>query len=118
MSLGAVRSQQFGELKYLAGGVEATHLQIQQAHIQEQVPIAEAQTHRFLVIFQFALMIADHPIRKTQVVVRERVFGIMLDDEKMPPNSLRVALGTEIEISCRIADLTVEPPVSVSRKCA
>src|ERR1700686_3964805 len=107
MRLGPIRSEQRGQPQHLGCVSRLPAVEIEQAEVQEQLPIVEAKRDRLLVLGEFLTMLADHAVRESQVIVSERVAGIVLYYDAMAFDGLGVVFHA-VEIVCEwIANLLV-----------
>jgi hypothetical protein len=91
----------------LSRALGLTAFKIEQAEVQEQLPVVEAKLDRLLILGEFLAMFADDAISKSQMIMRKRVAGIVLDDDAMAFDRLGVVFHTEEIVGERIANLLV-----------
>ena len=92
-------------LQDLGRGIQIPALDIEQAQIEKQLPVAEPEVDRFLILAQFLLMLSGDSVRESQMVVRKRVVGIPSNHLDMTPDRLGVVFHSQEVVGERIADL-------------
>src|SRR5580700_6226366 len=107
MRLGPVRSEQRRQPQDLSRVLGLAAFEIEQAKVEEQLPVVEAKLDRLLILGEFLAMLANDSIGKSQVIMRERVAGVVLDDDAMAFDRLGVIFHAEEIVSERIANLLV-----------
>ncbi len=107
MRLGTVPSKQRGQPQHSSRVLGLATFEVEQAEVQEQLPVVEAKLNRFLILGEFLAMLADHAVRKSQVIVRERVAGVVVDDGAMAFDRLGIIFHAEKIVRERIANLLV-----------
>src|ERR1039458_9740604 len=107
MRLGPFRSEQRRQPQHLSRVASLPVCEVEQAEVQEQLPVIEAETNRLLILGKFLAMLSDDAVRETQMVVRERVGGIVVDNDAMAADCLGIIFHPQKVISQRIANLLV-----------
>src|SRR5208337_4608384 len=107
MRLGSLRSEQGGQPQHLSRVSRLSAFEIEQAEVQEQLPIVEAEADRFLILGEFLAMLADDAVRETQMIVCERVAGIVVDHYAMTADCFRIIFHAQKIVSQRIANLLI-----------
>src|SRR5579862_4736045 len=107
MGLGPLGSEERGQSQHLGGVARLPGVEIEQTEIQKQLPIVEAKLDRLLIFGEFLPMFADDAVSKPQVIVRERVAGIVFNQDAMAANGFRVVFHAQEIVCQRVADLFV-----------
>src|SRR6202030_4019457 len=107
MRLGPIRSEQRRQPQHLSRVLGLTAFEIEQAQVQEQLPVVEAKLNRLLILGEFLAMLANDAIGKSQMIMRERVTRVVLDDDAMAFDRLGIVFHAEEIVGERIANLLV-----------
>src|SRR5260370_24835882 len=95
MGLGTVGSEQRGEAQNVGRLARLAGIEVEQAEVQEQLPVIETETDSFLILGELEAMLADDAVGETEMVVGERVGGIVGDDDAMAANGLAIVFHPE-----------------------
>src|SRR6266404_3951263 len=107
MRLGAFRSEQRREPQHLRRVASLPGFEIEQAEVQEQLQVVETETDSLLILGEFLAMLSNDAVGEAQVIVRERVGGIVVNNYAMTANGLAVVFHPEKIIGEWIANLLV-----------
>ena len=77
---------------------------VEQAEVQEELPIIETESDSFIVLIKLIPMVADGAVSKAEMVMSEGVAGIVLDNLAMAPDGVGIIFHSEIIIGERITD--------------
>src|SRR5712671_5867581 len=105
MRLRMIRAEQHREAQHGDRVIEARAVQVQQPHVEKQLPIAQAQFDRLLIVGELCAVVSRHTVRKTQMIISEGIVRLRLDYYLMTPNSLLVVLHSQVVIRERITYL-------------
>src|SRR5260370_21229048 len=95
MRLGPVRSEQRGQPQHSRRVLRLPAFQVEQPKVEEQLPVVKAKPDRLLILGKLRAMLSDDAVREAQMVVCERVAGILVDHDAMAANSLRVVFHSK-----------------------
>src|ERR1700719_1599343 len=107
MRLGPIRSEQRRQPQHLSRVLALPAFEIEQAEVQKQLPVVEAKLNRLLILGEFLAMLADDAVRKSQVIVRERVAWVVFDYDAVAFDRLGIIFHAKEIVGERIANLLV-----------
>src|ERR1700722_17306263 len=102
-----IGSEQGSQPQNLGRVARLPAVEIEQAEVEEQLPIVEAKLDRLLILGEFLTMLADDAISESQMIMSERVAGIILDHDAMAADGLGIIFHAQEIVCQRIANLLV-----------
>src|SRR4029077_7531942 len=88
--------QQGAQPKRVARLIEPVRLHVEAAQIEEQLPVAQAEFNGLLIIGQPAVPIADYPVGKPKMIIRESLARMLPNQRFVQRDRLRIVLHPEI----------------------
>ena len=85
-------------------GAVVVILEIQNAEVQEKIPLAQAELLGALIFAQLSCSIMAHPKSEPEVIVGERIVGIVPQNIFMQPDCLRIIFDAQRVISADVAN--------------
>src|ERR1700722_16775611 len=107
MRLWLLRSEQRRQPQHFSRVASLSGFEIEQSEVKEQLPVVEPEIDRLLILGEFIAMLPDDAVRKTQVIVCERVGRIVADHHAMARDRLAVVFHPEKIVCGWIANLLV-----------